>query len=1460
MSFSSLRMSIYVLLGSLVLSLVGSQVWALTMADTSYVDFQANNCMIPAGRNMCPSTLYVTTYAGRAFNVTNLNRGLTTQNLLTPNNYTTIPGSTNSTYTVGTNITGDAANYISYGDSNNLNLFEGTRLIARAITSAKCASGTIWNGKICSTPGIVSPIVCTMETRLCPTNVVMPRNMNTCEWLPDQCGGLNPIDPLPPTIVSRITLKSGNWDTVFTDSLYSNISKNYYLPEQVIKNITIPTTTSILNVTLSSSKAQCVVSPSYKTDRGIIFSNNWKIVNKIDLPSFTMSIPAYWVASQIWDTLYGKISTITISCETSIESTKDLLIYAINSSSTVPSTPISFQASNCTIPVWASVCPSTLFVTAPAGKFYSVRNFTRGITTSNLLNPNNYTNIPGSINLAYTVSTHPAWAVANYATNWVNDLALYEGESSIALAKTAVTAMCASGSTWNGQFCTESQSTTCNNPGTIPVCADGTPMERDSLTCQWLSLKCVSAPTLAQVTIWSTTDQYNWWEIIIEQWSSVILKGRGKAGSMVYLSREWSPFTLSAGISSIWGEWSLSSTDPAFSTIVLPGAYTYILSSTPPPSIGISPGGSLYGSRIRITLRSPNILPPVTAKPILELFRTPKYLAKGQSMNLTVKTNATNLSYYCTGNGPVANKRVPINPNQSLYTSTWEALTKEGWSGTYECEFTAIGAWGQVSVSDSFTIAPDTTTPPPTTTPYTDFQANNCIIQANKSTCASSIFVRATPGKYFDVTNSTRWLTTSNLLNPRTYITVIGSTTPLYTVTTHVTGDAANYLKFGTNDLQLKEGATELAKAVATAACVKGTIWNGQMCSSDWGIACTDVVKLCEDGSIMPRDPNCGWLPGQCGGEVAEPLAISCSKSAYNVWERISCKISGWMESKSCWQLGTKNTEPTACTNLGWKEESGSLYYLSTVSTSIVGEYALYVKDSRWAIAATKVSYTNPMIYPPISSPINFEANNCYIPAGQNKCASILYVRAPKWKTYSVWNLTRGITTSNLLNPNNYTVLPGSTTSIYTVWANARWDAANYITYGESNTLTLLEWTTIVARAIASAKCIAGTTWAGKICSTNGWTDPIYCTMEARMCEDGSTMPRDTKSCAWLPDQCPTELNPVNPINPVKPFGNPTINIVNIWWTNPGNWYVEITKSPTSLLSMKWDITSVRQGLTIKVSTNTSDFFIMMPLNQYWEWSTENSPTSNTYKSRIVVEGNNLLTFSLIEDATNKQLAQSFVKVKVKFARGGGIIEPPLCMMASGTFSPCVSPPTPICTSYRSKIGSTSSMVYYCPTDDATEINPINTINPKLPVTKPPVVGTGVMVPLEQPIIPPCRSTSRNSLTIGCDDSVNVVIVEGSPTTPIEEALDAASRKRIDTIIARTRSRVADMSTSDALTFIDSSIRRIQSLPNKTTKAKLIDTYTLSRLQWLRASVNSSASWAGDDYIGLVDNVLSNSY
>lgn len=131
------------------------------------------------------------------------------------------------------------------------------------------------------------------------------------------------------------------------DDLYKNISKNYYLPEQVTKNIAIPWTTSILNMTLSSMKAQCTVNPNYKTDTGISFSNNSKIVNRADLPNFYMGIPTSSVASQIGGVLYGKISSIIISCETSTESTKDFLIYSINSSPRVTPLEPAQEIVNC---------------------------------------------------------------------------------------------------------------------------------------------------------------------------------------------------------------------------------------------------------------------------------------------------------------------------------------------------------------------------------------------------------------------------------------------------------------------------------------------------------------------------------------------------------------------------------------------------------------------------------------------------------------------------------------------------------------------------------------------------------------------------------------------------------------------------------------------------------------------------------------------------------------------------------------------------------------------------------------------------------------------------------------------------------------------------------------------------------------------------------------------------------
>jgi hypothetical protein len=64
--------------------------------------------------------------------------------------------------------------------------------------------------------------------------------------------------------------------------------------------------------------------------------------------------------------------------------------------------------------------------------------------------------------------------------------------------------------------------------------------------------------------------------------------------------------------------------------------------------------------------------------------------------------------------------------------------------------------------------------------------------------------------------------------------------------------------------LVLIEWGVSVLKATVTASCATGSAWNGQMCAETGPIACTAVVKFCDDGSIMPRDPNCGWHPEQC--------------------------------------------------------------------------------------------------------------------------------------------------------------------------------------------------------------------------------------------------------------------------------------------------------------------------------------------------------------------------------------------------------------------------------------------------------------------------------------------------------------------------------------------------------------------------------------------------------------------
>lgn len=82
----------------------------------------------------------------------------------------------------------------------------------------------------------------------------------------------------------------------------------------------------------------------------------------------------------------------------------------------------------------------------------------------------------------------------------------------------------------------------------------------------------------------------------------------------------------------------------------------------------------------------------------------------------------------------------------------------------------------------------------------------------------------------------------------------------------------------------------------------------------------------------------------------------------------------------------------------------------------MAGDYTLFVEDDRGNKASTVV------VYKSASSPtfIDFQANNCTIPAGKSLCMATLYIGAPTGKIYSVKNNTRAITSANIITPNNY--------------------------------------------------------------------------------------------------------------------------------------------------------------------------------------------------------------------------------------------------------------------------------------------------------------------------------------------------------------------------------------------------------------------------------------------------------
>ena len=395
-----------------------------------------------------------------------------------------------------------------------------------------------------------------------------------------------------------------------------------------------------------------------------------------------------------------------------------------------------------------------------------------------------------------------------------------------------------------------------------------------------------------------------------------------------------------------------------------------------------------------------------------------------------------------------------------------------------------------------------------------DFVVKNCSIPAGKSTCHTGVYVTWPAGNTYSIENMTRSITSSSIITPNNYSNATGKYF-LDPTKTESIGDTANNLKYGTNYLKLKQVipgsilTTTLTSTTAEATCAIGTTWNGQTCSTrTWPIACTMAARLCEDGDPMPFDSlSCEWLPGQC--KPVTPLTITCTKSSYTVWEETSCKIYGWIGEKTCWQRGTKDTSAVDCQTVWWDLDGEILYYYTFVTSSMVGNYTLYVSDSTGRIASKQVSYVSNT--PPPNPAPSISATNCTIASGKRTCISTVTMNPSPLVSYSLDNTTRSITMTNAFR-----------TGVSTISTSNLWEqASNYLTHG-INSLVAKNGTTLITTQ-ATATCATWTTWNGQTCSTRT-SPPIACTMEMRYCEDGSAMPRNLNNCEWLPGQCAPEI------------------------------------------------------------------------------------------------------------------------------------------------------------------------------------------------------------------------------------------------------------------------------------------------------------------------------------------------
>ena len=258
---------------------------------------------------------------------------------------------------------------------------------------------------------------------------------------------------------------------------------------------------------------------------------------------------------------------------------------------------------------------------------------------------------------------------------------------------------------------------------------------------------------------------------------------------------------------------------------------------------------------------------------------------------------------------------------------------------------------------------------------------------------------------------------------------------------------------------------------------------------------------------------------------------------------------------------------------------------------------------------------------------IEFQAKDCLISIGGNTCISTLYVSTPAWKTFSVKNVTRGITSVNFITPNNYHTVAGWDQPIYVVSGTSQDDSANILKYGE-NRLELIENGNTIATSITLASCSVGSKWNGKICEhTTDNNTPIYTI-------DPITPSQNTQE--MTPAESP--YSPTNPVKPhiIRPF-TLTSYVTKQGEFNYSGWIIKYNSQNDEYLTLKgsgprWPIliysnqweassrTSISKGTWEFWNINSNNFLID-GLKTYTLWDGKNESTKINIPIQTIVDG-----------------------------------------------------------------------------------------------------------------------------------------------------------------------------------------------------------------------------------------------